>query len=39
MTPSSTPQRHPLAAAGAALQNLVLRHFGFHTVRRGRPHS
>ena len=39
MAPSSTPHRHPLAAAGSALQNFVLRHFGFHTVRGGRPHS
>jgi hypothetical protein len=39
MAPSSTPQRHPLAVAGAALGNFVLRHFGFRTVGRGRPQS
>jgi hypothetical protein len=39
MAPSGTPQRHPLAVAGAALGNFVLRHFGFHSVGRGRSQS
>jgi hypothetical protein len=39
MAPSSTPQRHPLAVAGAALGHFVLRHFGFHSVGGGRPQS
>jgi hypothetical protein len=38
MATSSTPQRNPLAAAGAALGHFVLRHFGFRSVERGRPH-
>jgi hypothetical protein len=36
MASSSPTHRNPFAAAGAALQHLVLRHFGFHTVPRGR---
>lgn len=33
MRPSRAHRHHPLAAAGAALEHLVLRHFGFHLIR------
>ncbi|MGZ4293603.1 MAG: hypothetical protein ACXVRM_05130 [Solirubrobacteraceae bacterium] len=33
MRSSRARRHHPLAAAGAALEHLVLRHFGFHVIR------
>jgi hypothetical protein len=33
MRPSRVYRHHPLAAAGSALEHVVLRHFGFHVIR------
>jgi hypothetical protein len=33
MRPSPVPRHHPLAAAGTALEHLILRHFGFQVMR------
>jgi hypothetical protein len=33
MRPSAIRRHHPLAAAGSALEHLVLRHFGFQVAR------
>lgn len=32
MRPSPSRRHHPLAAAGTALEHLVLRHFGFQVI-------
>ena len=33
MRPSRIRRHHPLAAAGNALEHVVLRHFGFQVIR------
>jgi hypothetical protein len=33
MRPSRVHRHHPLAAAGSALEHLVLGHFGFRVIR------
>jgi hypothetical protein len=33
MRPSRAHRHHPLAAAGSALEHLVLGHFGFRVIR------
>jgi hypothetical protein len=33
MSPSRVRRHHPLAAAGSALEHLVLGHFGFRVIR------
>ena len=33
MRPSRNRRHHPLAAAGTALEHIVLRHFGFRVIR------
>ena len=33
MSPSRVHRHHPLAAAGSALEHLVLGHFGFRVIR------